>query len=135
MKFRLELERTFPHPIEKVWRALTDARALGAWLMRTDFVPEVGREFRMWCDDGKGGTDTYLCKVLAIEPPRRMLWSWVLETRQGEGPTTVEFVLEEVATGTRLMLRHSGDRDKETVERFESGWPAKLDLLGGELER
>jgi len=130
MRFQLELQRTFPHAIEKVWQALTDAEALGEWLMRTDFVPEVGHEFRMWCDDGQGGTDCYLCQVLALEAPRRMLWSWVLDGRQSEGATTVEFVLEEVAAGTRLKLRHAGDRDEDTVKRFEAGWPAKLDALG-----
>ena len=33
MKFYIDFERTFPHPIEMVWRALTDREALGAWLM------------------------------------------------------------------------------------------------------
>ena len=39
------LEVEYPHPIERVWRALTDAKALGRWLMPNDFVPQVGHEF------------------------------------------------------------------------------------------
>lgn len=44
----------YPHPPEVVWRTLTDSAALGEWLMETDFVPEVGRPFTMWCDGGEG---------------------------------------------------------------------------------
>ena len=130
MKFNVAFERTYPHPLEKVWHAVTDRKALSAWLMETDFVPEAGREFSMWCDDGEGGTDHYQCKVLEIGPPSRMRWSWVLDGRQGEGETIVEFVLEQVEGGTNLTIRHSGDRDRETIERFKSGWPYKMDQLG-----
>lgn len=133
MKFRIEFERTFPHPVTDVWRALTDSRALGEWLMENDFVAEPGRDFRMWCKAEDGTTDVYLCSVLALEPPRRMRWSWVLEDRLEEGRTIVEFLLEEAPTGTRLTIRHTGDRDPDTVERFKGGWPVKLDQLGGVL--
>ena len=135
MKFEIDLARTYPHPLEKVWRALVDQEALGAWLMDTDFVPEVGRAFRMWCEDGEGGTDLYLCKVLELEPQHRMVWSWVLAGRQGEGETYVEFRLREVPEGTHLTIRHSGDRDRDTIERFEGGWPHKLEQLDALLQR
>ncbi len=129
MKFDIAFDRTYPHPLEKVWHAVTDRKTLGAWLMETDFEPVAGREFQIWCDDGKGGKDRYLCRVLKIEPPVRMLWSWVLEGLQGDGETTVEFLLEEVSDGTRLTIRHRGDRDSDTIEKFKSGWPYKLEQL------
>lgn len=129
MKFNIAFDRVYPHSLEKVWHAVTDRKALGAWLMETDFMPQVGHEFQMWCDDGEGGRDRYLCKVLEIEPPHRMLWSWVLDGQQGDGETTVEFFLDEVAEGTRLTVRHRGDRDADTVEKFKSGWPYKLEQL------
>ena len=135
MKFDIAFERVYAHPIEKVWQALSNAQALGSWLMETDFVPEVGRDFEMSCDDGAGGTDVYRCKVLELEPPRRMLWSWLLEGREHLGETFVELRLEPVAEGTRLRIRHSGDRDPDTIEAFKSGWPHKLDVLGETLGR
>ncbi len=131
MEFRIAFSETYPHPVEKVWQALIDPEAIGKWLMETDFVPEAGRDFQMWCDDGHGGTDHYLCKVLALEPPHRMVWSWLLDGRQDEGETFVEFRLEGVDDGTRLTVEHSGDRPSEIVEAFRSGWPYKLE----ELER
>ena len=75
MKFDISCERVYSHPPEKVWAAIIDPAALGAWLMKTDFTPQVDREFRMWYDAGTGGTGTILCKVVEYEPPRRMLWS------------------------------------------------------------
>ena len=123
-----------PHSPETVWAALTDAGALGQWLMETDFVAEEGRAFCMWCEGADGGTDLYRCRVLALERPRRMVWSWLLEGREAEGETNVEFTLDVVPDGTRLIVRHSGDRDRATVERFKGGWPFKLDQLGRALE-
>ena len=130
MKFELGFERVYPQPSEKVWLALTDPVALGQWLMETDFVPEVGRTFTMWCDDGAGGTDTYSCALLEYDPPNRMLWSWVLDGSQDQGDTYVEFKVEPVASGTRLTIIHTGDRDPEIIEKFKGGWPYKLDQLG-----
>lgn len=135
MKFEIVFAETYPHPLDKVWRALTDASALGRWLMETDFVPEPGRAFTMWCDDGAGGREVYRCRLLEYEPKRRMLWSWRLESRAGEPATTVEFRLEGVAGGTRLTVTHSGERDEATIERFKSGWPWKLEQLAAALAR
>ena len=33
------------HPIERVWRALTDREALAQWLMPNDFEPVVGHSW------------------------------------------------------------------------------------------
>jgi uncharacterized protein YndB with AHSA1/START domain len=39
------VEREFPHPPEKVWRALTRPHLIGEWLMKTDFRPVVDHRF------------------------------------------------------------------------------------------
>lgn len=38
----LVVERVMPHPPEKIWRALTQAPLIEAWLMKNDFQPIVG---------------------------------------------------------------------------------------------
>lgn len=129
MKFDYSVERIYPATPEAVWRALTEPAALGAWLMETDFVAAQGREFRMWCQNSDGGTDLYLCECLLLEPCSRMLWSWILDGRQEQGQTLVEFRLEAAPSGTRLIVRHRGDRDPATIDAFRSGWPHKLELL------
>jgi uncharacterized protein YndB with AHSA1/START domain len=129
VKFDIAFERIYPHPLRKVWRALTDRELLGQWLMETDFVPERGASFQMWCQYGEGGTDRYLCELIEFEPPRRMVWSWVLDERQNDGAMHVEFTLKEVPEGTHLRVRHFGDRDQEIIDAFQGGWPVKLDQL------
>lgn len=133
MKFAMEFSETYPHPVSKVWTALTDPAALGAWLMETDFAPEPGRAFTMWCDGAGGGIDTYRCRLLEIEPERRMLWAWNLEGHGAEPPMTVEFIVEAVEEGTKLTVVHSGDRDDATIGQFRSGWPGKLEQLAATL--
>lgn len=41
----LLFEVRYPHTPERVWRALTDPKALAAWLMPNDFAPVVGHRF------------------------------------------------------------------------------------------
>jgi uncharacterized protein YndB with AHSA1/START domain len=37
---------TYPHPPEKVWRALTDPQAIAQWLMKNNFEARVGHKFQ-----------------------------------------------------------------------------------------
>lgn len=135
MNFDLDFERVFPQPVEAVWKALTEAPALSAWLNpTTDFQPLPGHVFHMHCSDESGHEDVYRCQVLELEPPRFMAWSWLLEGPEPQEPTRVEFHLETVGGGTRLRVRHSGDRAPEVAERFRSGWPAKLEELASRLD-
>ncbi|MDX1401380.1 MAG: SRPBCC domain-containing protein, partial [Kiloniellales bacterium] len=90
MTFDLSFERVYPQPAEQVWQALSDPAALGSWLMETDFVPEVGREFTMWCDGEEGTSEKIKCALLEYDPPRRMLWSWQHESAQQQAETFVE---------------------------------------------
>jgi uncharacterized protein YndB with AHSA1/START domain len=50
----LRLEATYPHPPERVWQAITDPRALEAWLMPNDFRPVVGHTFTFRTDPAPG---------------------------------------------------------------------------------
>jgi uncharacterized protein YndB with AHSA1/START domain len=42
----LVVERIFPHPPEKLWRALTESPLLAQWMMNNDFQPVPGRRFQ-----------------------------------------------------------------------------------------
>jgi uncharacterized protein YndB with AHSA1/START domain len=134
MKLDIALQEFYPHPIEKVWAALTDPDALATWLMMAnDFEPSVGRRFTFRSDPNPGWRGRAECEVLALEPPSRMVWSW-LSTDEGE-PTRVEFRLESVAGGTRLTLEHTGETDAETRSRLTAGWQLRLTKLGTQLTR
>jgi uncharacterized protein YndB with AHSA1/START domain len=127
MKLNVLLTQNYPHPVEKVWRSLTDPAALAVWLMENDFEPHVGRKFTL-----RGRANETECEVLALEPPHRMLWSWVCN--ELDTPTHVEFRLEEIEGGTRLTLSHTGEIDDAMGARLTQGWPFKLADLRAHLD-
>ncbi len=128
MKLDLLFEEFYPHPPDAVWRALTDPAALATWMMPNDFEPQVGRRFSFKREATPPNTrGTIECEVLAIEPPARMVWSW-LSTDEG-APNRVEFRLEPVTGGTRLILTYTGETDPYTVSRVTAGWPQRLAQL------
>jgi uncharacterized protein YndB with AHSA1/START domain len=118
---RVEHEAVYPHPPERVWRALIDPSELAVWLMPTDFAPEVGRSFVLETGDEIG---TIHGEVLEIDKPRllRCRWSGVF------GDTEVSFELFPEAEGTRLRVRHDGWGEPPAAERagFDDGWKQKL---------
>jgi uncharacterized protein YndB with AHSA1/START domain len=60
----------FPHPPEKVRRALTDPELLASWLMRNDFEPRVGHRFAFRTDPvpAHGFDGIVRCEVLELAP-------------------------------------------------------------------
>jgi uncharacterized protein YndB with AHSA1/START domain len=127
----LHYTEVLPHPLDRVWAAFTTADALRAWLMDNDFEAEVGRAFTFKCPPGPGIRGYVECRLLEIEPMRRVVWSW-LATDEGE-PTTVTIALEAVAGGTRVTLRHRGDTTPDVAARTAAGWKAKLHELSAHL--
>lgn len=100
------VEAYYSHSPERVWRALTDPDELEAWLMENDFEPRVGHRFQ-FRDEPKPGWDGVVdCKVLKVEEPRRLSYSW--RGDEEREPTVVTFTLEPRDGGTRLQLEHTG---------------------------
>ena len=101
----IEHEAVYPHSPERVWRALVDPTELAAWLMPTDFAPEVGQEFKL--ETGADEIGTIQAEVLEIDEPRllRCRWTGVF------GDTEVTYELTPEGDGTRLRVRHDGFGD------------------------
>jgi uncharacterized protein YndB with AHSA1/START domain len=105
MKADIDATVVYPHPVARVWAALTSSEALAAWLMPNDFRPVAGHRFTFRTRPAPGFDGIVRCEVLELDPPRRMVWSWA----GGNIDTTVTFTLEEVAAAqTRLRLRQVG---------------------------
>jgi uncharacterized protein YndB with AHSA1/START domain len=105
-------EAWYPHPPSAVWIALTDPRAIAEWLMPNNFRAEIGAEFRMEVDPAPFcGDGVTLCKVLELEPERRLVYSWRTPETPGKKPcatTQVAWTLSPERGGTRLVLEHFG---------------------------
>ena len=106
MSGTLRVRRTYPHPRERVWRALTEPELLARWLMPNDFEPRVGHRFTFRTEPAPGFDGIVRCEVLELVPHERLVVSWV----GGPLDTTVRFTLTEVAGGTRLEVEQTGFR-------------------------
>lgn len=140
MSGEIHISVTYPHPPERVWKALTDPVALEAWLMPNDFVPEIGHQFTFRTAPAPGFDGIVQCQVLALDPPWFLSFSW----RGGPVDTTVCFTLEAVTGGTKLTLDHrgfSGVAGRSVGWMLGQGWkrktrtslPQTLDRLSAEL--
>jgi len=127
MTLDVVLEDHLPHPVEAVWRALTEAESVSEWLMATsDYRPAVGAQFRMKTErlSPSGWVDA---EVLEVDAPRRLVWAW--SAGDGLPPSTVTFELAEEAGGTLLRLTHRGESDPAVGRLLQDGWPTRIELL------
>lgn len=100
------IERVYPHPRERVWRAITEPELLARWLMPNDFAPVVGHEFTFRTEPGPGFDGIVRCRVLAVEPPHSVSFTWT----GGPIDTVVTITLFEHPDGTRLSMLQTGFR-------------------------
>ena len=131
----LRFERTYPHPIERVWSAVATAEGLSHWLMPNDFEPVVGHRFRFQTQPAPGFDGIVESEVLEIDAPRRLVFTW----KGGGIDTTVSIVLTEVASGTALVLEQrgfSGVRGFFIRQILGNGWKGLLtDALAQHLDQ
>ncbi len=109
------VERAFPHPPERIWRALTEPHLIEAWLMRNDFRPVSGHRFSLEAE--WGGVD---CRVVAVEPNRTLTYTW--QTKDLD--SLVTWTLVPNGAGTLLRMEQSGFRpDQQPYYRGATvGW-------------
>lgn len=140
MSHAIRREMRFPHPPERVWRAITDRRTLAEWMFPNDFEPRVGHRFTFRVP-GNPQTQfeglTVRCQVLECDPPSLLVFSW-----SAGGPvenTQVRFRLEPAEEGTRLLFEHTGfdlaaPFGREALKGAEFGWASMLKRLATLLD-
>lgn len=119
MTRRLEHKTEYAHPVEKVWRALTEPELMGQWIMnfpgkgwekdgmKTDFRPVVEAKYRM--DTKPRGWRGYVVgNVLEVVPNQRLVYTWAHSPYQDANPVRVEFTLEPTSKGTRVRMVQTG---------------------------
>ena len=124
-------------PLERVWRAITEADQLVRWF--PDKVAEVdlrpGGAIRIEWHDGEFDDGA----VQVVEEPSRFAFRW-----HGAGfdspETLVEFTLEAVEGGTRVVVVESGFSKVREEKRSsawrdnDGGWAKELSELKAYLE-
>jgi len=129
------VEREFPHPPEKIWRALTQPHLIEEWLMKNDFAPVVGHRFNLRGDWG-GVLD---CEVLAVEPNKTLSYTWNFKHEDAayDLRSVVTFTLTPTRMGTYLRMEQSGFRpdQKQAYGGAKHGWQGFVTKLEQILAR
>jgi uncharacterized protein YndB with AHSA1/START domain len=150
---RIEKEVVLRAPLERVWRAISDADEFGQWfgvrfdgpfvqgasvtgvITTTTVDDEVAKAQQPYA----GQADTW--QIVAVEPKRRLAFRWhpyAVEpnTDYSQEPTTlVEFTLDETADGVRLRIVESGfdaipaERRAAAFAANSEGWEAQTRLV------
>ena len=98
-RYTMRYERRYPHPVERVWEALTTAEHLDAWMMPANAVdarPEGRFTFGFGgaVESGLHGT------IAAFEPPAVVDYAF-------DNGSSMRFELQAFEGGTRLAFIHS----------------------------
>jgi uncharacterized protein YndB with AHSA1/START domain len=117
----LRFERELAHPVERVWRAISEPAELERWFpAAADWTPAAGEIFEACGMTGE---------VTEVDPPHRLSWTF-----NGE---LYRFELSAQQGGCVLVFTHVSD-DSTLAAQTATGWeiyPSRLEpyLAGGFL--
>jgi hypothetical protein len=118
------LEVIYPYPVQQVWRALTDSRALAKWLMPNDFRPRLGRKFCFVGETQAAGRKVTCLRLEHRQADAAVAADWTapvdaLEALLGE-------MQRAIASGgpEDALLTVGRDQIQQAIERLALGWRA-----------
>jgi uncharacterized protein YndB with AHSA1/START domain len=120
---------------EKVWNALLDGEMTRQYWGHenvSDWKP--GSPWQHVADDGKR-TVRLVGEVVEIDPPRRLVLTWVdpVDAAEKTKHTRVSFDIEPVADTVRLTVTHDELSD-DMFRKIANGWPRVLSSMKSFLE-
>lgn len=140
MSKKIQHQLFFPHSPEAVWEYLTNAGLMELWLMKNDFKPIVGHDFKFSVKpvpslDFDG---IVYCKVLEIVPFKKLSYSWKLGPGDGtiNLDSVVKWELQPKDNGTQLLLDHSDFIVMENagiLGAMDKGWLENMHKIADRL--
>ena len=134
----LVLRRTSKAPPEGVFRAWTEPAQLARWFGPAGFRctaqtvdARPGGSYRITMVSPEGEATTVGGEFLAIEPPRRIAFSW--SGCGGGAGTMVEVAIAPHPAGSELTLTHRHFVSEADRDAHENGWTLILDQLAARL--
>jgi uncharacterized protein YndB with AHSA1/START domain len=120
----LVVERVFPHPPAKLWRALTESTLLAQWMMSNDFAPAVGHRFQFRTEPVPKWNGVVDCEVLVVEPLQRLSYNWGVGGTAYGMQWVVLWTLTPGEGGTHLRMEQSGfsPNQKANYQGAKYGW-------------
>ena len=133
----LRFERRYPHPVERVWRAVSDPHEMGRWFPAEVLGDQVVGAALTFDDEahraaaGAAGEATradgppITGTVVACEPPTLLSFTW--------GGELLRFDLAPDGSGTVLVFTHVLSHPS-VAARNGAGWHRCLEALDGLLD-
>ncbi|HSD78759.1 MAG TPA: SRPBCC family protein [Solirubrobacteraceae bacterium] len=119
----VRFERRLPHPVDAVWRAVTDPAELEHWFpcaVTVDLRPGGAMRFTFSADLAYDG------EVVELDPPHRFAFNW--------GADLLRFELAADGDGTRLTLVHVlREEGADAAAKTAAGWHLCLDAMARRL--
>lgn len=135
MSHQLKLEKVIGRPASEVFRALS----LGKLFMNCGAASDsLQLDFRVggkYLIQFRNKTLENFGEFLEIIPNQKIVFSWCQEFGSDQKPDTqVSIELFEEDAKTRLILTHSGFKDKSLCDQHEMGWTAGLTDMSAEIQ-
>jgi uncharacterized protein YndB with AHSA1/START domain len=124
------VRRVLPAAREAVWALWTDAKRMPEWILdggsaTIDF--RVGGAYHLDMHY-QGKSYPHHGEYLEIEPPRRLVFTWISQSTQNL-PTIVTVELHERGEETECVLTHEGLIDEKNAADHQGGWEEILGWL------
>jgi uncharacterized protein YndB with AHSA1/START domain len=148
MEDRIEKSIDVKAPVSRVWRALTDYREFGQWFrvaLEGPFVPGNAARGQILYPGYEHLT--WVAIVQRMEPERLFSFTWhpyAVDPKidyTSEPPTLVEFKLEAIPGGTRIVVTESGfagvpaHRRDEAFRMNDKGWGIQMQNIAHHVEQ
>ena len=119
---------------ERVFQALASRDVVDWWVNPGVFdTREWAGDVRVggrWRASGvaRGAPYALEGEFLEVDPPRKLVQTWHIAGAPGT-PSTVTYLLEPIAGGTRLTVHHAGLGAPDQRDNVGAGWRSSLDRL------
>lgn len=142
---RVEIRRQLAAAPDRVFAAFADARLVEQWLSPSPDIPITVRQL----DFREGGAYRFAYGLpdgstvmvggiyRTIEPPRKIVFSWIIEPPDVHAgiESEVSVIMTPSGAGTELVIRHDRLTRMDAEARHAEGWRGALDQLVTVLER
>jgi len=133
----VKLHRVFAAPVEKVFKAFTDADAMASWLPPYGFVCKVhsmdlkiGGKYKMtFTNFTTGNGHSFGGEYLGIIPNELLKYTDQFDDPNLPGQMITTIELKRVICGTELFATQEGIPDAIPTEMCYLGWQESLDKL------
>jgi uncharacterized protein YndB with AHSA1/START domain len=133
----VKLHRVFSAPVEKVYKAFTDADAMASWLPPYGFLCKVhsmdlkiGGTYKMtFTNFTTGNGHSFGGEYLEIIPNEKLKYTDQFDDPNLPGQMITTIELKRVLCGTELFATQEGIPDEIPTEMCYLGWQESLDKL------